>query len=191
VVLIDEHGQACEPVLSNLHIESSGPIRVTVKLEGFFQQANVPLARFIMRLSFFAESGVVEMQCTLHNPRAARHPGGLWDLGDDGSFNFQDLSIELPFDWTTAEWNTAPLESFKSCQDAKLEIYQDSSGGQNWNSANHCNRYGEIVPVFSGYQVKINGQMVGDGKRATPTLSVTGDGVRWDGAIENFWLDCP
>ena len=191
IVLIDDQGRACEPVLSYFQIESSGPIRVTVRLEGVFQKSNETLARLITRLSFFAGSGVVEMKCTLHNPRAAQHPGGLWDLGDEGSFYFQDLSMEIPVDWKAAEWNTAPLDPFTPCQGVNFELYQDSSGGRNWNSTNHCNRHGEIVPVFPGYQVNVNGQMVEGGKRAIPTVSVIDDGVRWDGTIEQFWQNFP
>ena len=32
------------------------------------------------------------------NPRAAKHPGGAWDLGDPGSVFIRDLSIELATD---------------------------------------------------------------------------------------------
>ena len=191
VVLLDEKGHAIEPVLSNVLLESQGPIRATVKLEGVFQKDSRVLARIFARLSFFAGSGLVEMKCTLRNPRAAKHPGGLWDLGDEGSFYFKELSMEIPFAWEKAEWNTASLESFKECPDAHLEIYQDSSGGQNWNSTNHWNRHKEIVPVFSGYQVKINGQLIDEGKRATPTVSGTGDGLRLESTIENFWQNFP
>lgn len=191
VVLVDEYGQTYTPAFSSFLVETQGPVRATVKLEGSFQRDHKVLARFIARLSFFAGSGVVEMKCTLHNPNAAQHLGGLWDLGDQGSFMFQDLTLEFPFLWETAKWKTTPLESFKDCEDGHLEIYQDSSGGQNWNSTNHCNRDGKIVPAFSGYQVKVNDQLVEAGPRATPTLSVTGNRVIWDGVIENFWQNFP
>ncbi len=191
MVLLDDNGQALEPLLSDMCLESQGPIRATVKVEGTFQTRNVVVARIFIRLSFFAGSGFVEMKCTLQNPRAAKHPGGLWDLGDEGSFFFKDLSLEIPFPREAAVWNTDSLGSFTECQDGHVEIYQDSSGGRNWHSTNHWNRHKVIVPAFSGYQVKSNGKLVDEGKRATPTVSAIGSGLRWEGAIEHFWQNFP
>lgn len=191
VVLLNEDGQALEPILSNILLESHGPIRATIRLEGEFQKDGMVLAKFLARLSFFAGSGLVEMKCTLHNPRAAQHPGGLWDLGDEGSLYFKDLSLDIPVVWETAQWNVTPQESFKECQNTQLEIYQDSSGGSNWNSTNHWNRHKEIVPVIPGYQVKVDGHIIDEGERATPTCFGTAGGMRWDGTIENFWQNFP
>jgi hypothetical protein len=48
---------------------------------------------------------------TLHNPKAAHHPGGLWDLGDPGSIYFSDLILHMCLQSHTAltsEWTTQP-----------------------------------------------------------------------------------
>src|SRR5207237_9671760 len=77
-------------------IEAAGSVRGTLRLQGVFVgDAHVTLAHVVARLSFYAGSGLVELPSTLHNPRAATHPGGRWDLGDVGSVYFRDLAIHL------------------------------------------------------------------------------------------------
>ncbi len=61
------------------------------------------------RLNFYANLSLVEVKFTLHNPKAAHHPGGLWDLGDPGSIYFSDLILHMCLQSHTAltsEWTT-------------------------------------------------------------------------------------
>ena len=74
-------------------VENRGPVRATVRYEGIFPGA-AP-CRFLCRVCFFAGTGLARVQLTLHNPRRARHRGGLWDLGDPGSVLFRELAMEL------------------------------------------------------------------------------------------------
>src|SRR5262249_32250775 len=97
LVLTDDAGQAYVPDISDLTVETLVSLRATIKAQGELQTASrTGLARFVVRLHFHAGSRFVVMQMTLHNPRAARHPGGLWDLGDEGSIYFKDLSLHVP-----------------------------------------------------------------------------------------------
>src|ERR1044072_3431254 len=48
-----------------------------------------------VRLHFCAGLGTVKVELTITNPRAAKHPGGQWDLGDAGSVLIRDLSIKV------------------------------------------------------------------------------------------------
>ncbi|MCZ6799522.1 MAG: hypothetical protein O7F12_03455, partial [Nitrospirae bacterium] len=111
-VLTDDSGKTWAPQISTMEVETSGPVRVTVRAEGSFSTDSQALPHFIARLSFFRESGLVEIAFTLRNSRAACHPGGLWDLGDAGSMYFQDLSLHLSLpdsDSVTTSWNTCPF----------------------------------------------------------------------------------
>jgi hypothetical protein len=95
-VLIDEAGAEYEPLVERLFVETKGKIRSTIKAEGRFRASSGKMiARFFARLHFFANSSVTKIEFTVHNPRAARHPGGLWDLGDPGSIFFKDVSLYL------------------------------------------------------------------------------------------------
>jgi hypothetical protein len=196
IVLTDAGGQAYEPRIDRIRVGAPGPVRLSLDLHGkLISPGREPLANFIARLSFYAGSGVVEMKWTIHNPRAAKHLGGLWDLGDPGSIHFKDLSLHtvLRTDRAAAMWTVQPQEPFASAQDAEVDIYQDSSGGVNWQSTNHVNADGRVMQRFQGYRVQVGEMTVAAGKRAAPTILVydPSDDRSIAGAVEGFWQNFP
>jgi hypothetical protein len=203
-VLTDGDGQEYFPHIHEISIETAGPLRTTVRVDGELRSASrVGLARFVVRLSFYAGSGFVQMRITLHNPRAARHIGGLWDLGDEGSIYFKDFSFHLPLrtesspriSWTadhrppTTDHRPATADPLHPTP--HLEIYQDSSGGENWRSANHVNRFGQVMHTFRGYRVTTDGSLLEEGLRATPILTIRGEHGGVTATIEQFWQNFP
>src|SRR6185369_2548551 len=81
------------PQIDSIRVEACGAVRTTVRIEGrFLGQAP---GRWEARLCFFAGTALARVRVTLHNPRRARHPGGLWDLGDPGSIHFRELALKL------------------------------------------------------------------------------------------------
>jgi exo-rhamnogalacturonan lyase-like protein len=194
-VLTDDRGRECVPYVHDCVIETIGPLRATVRARGELKAGSgFGLARFVARLSFYAGSGLVAMQVTLHNPRAARHPGGLWDLGDEGSIYFTDLTVHVPLRTDSdphVSWTTQPHQVEKQHSVGRLEIYQDSSGGENWRSANHVNRFGQLKQSFQGYRVSAWDSFVEQGLRATPIIAVLGESGGVAATIEKFWQNCP
>ena len=94
--LFDEDGREYQPRISGLTVETRGSLRTTLKVEGSMCSASGRyFADFISRISFFAGISTVEIKFTLRNSRAAAHPGGFWDLGDQGSVYFKGLLIEM------------------------------------------------------------------------------------------------
>jgi len=82
VDLRDVAGTLCRrPPVETSGVETFGAVRTTLCLAGVFPSRH----RFLARLCFFAGTGLARLRLTLHNPDAARHRGGLWDLGDKGS----------------------------------------------------------------------------------------------------------
>ena len=195
LALTDEGGHACLPHIDDLAVETKGPLRVTIRARGEFKApSRAGLGRFVVRLSFYAGSAFVQMQITLHNPQAARHPGGLWDLGDEGSVYFKDLSLHIPMRTKLAPrlaWTSNPLESLKSSLASDLQIYQDSSGGENWRSTNHVNRFGQVMQCFRGYRVKAGESLIEEGHRATPVLAVHGETGGVAATVNKFWQNFP
>ncbi len=192
--LTDAKGQKHEPTITSMIVESQGPVRLTLRFEGIFSNTEVSAFRFRARLSFFAGSAVVKLEFTLHNPQAADHPGGCWDLGDEGSLFFKDLSWHVALRESGQAfhgWNVDSDQPMMIEDSPNIEIYQDSSGGSNWNSPNHVNRFGEVKQRYSGYRVARDGVIVRKGKRATPTLFVTREGTSIVGTIQNFWQNFP
>jgi YetA-like protein len=88
-IMLDDGGISL--MAGDAAIESSGPLRLTVRYESV--RSTRALVRFVARFCFFAGTGLVRLRLTLHNPRRAQHQGGLWDLGDPGSVLFRDLSV--------------------------------------------------------------------------------------------------
>src|SRR5262245_9436023 len=93
ISLTDPKGATTEPTSDRSELETAGPLRATVRLEGRFR-GRVG-ARFMARFSFFAGTALVRIDLTIHNPQRAKHSSGLWDLGDAGSLFFGDLSLQF------------------------------------------------------------------------------------------------
>ena len=74
---------------------------------------------------------------------------------------------------------------------ASVEIYQDSSGGENWLSSNHVNRFGKVTHSFRGYRITTNDGVVDKGERASPVLAVHDRHRNIAAAIEKFWQNFP
>jgi hypothetical protein len=192
-VLIDQWGRPRRPRIERYEIEASGPVRATVRFDGSFEGRPRSRCRFRARISFFAGLALVRINLTLHNPRRARHRGGLWDLGDPGSIFFRDLSLGLGLGqpglrrirWT--EDDDCPARSTEA---ETFEIYQDSSGGENWQSRNHVNRFGKVPCRFRGYRVR-QGSNSSFGLRASPIVSVHAESGRVSAAVPEFWQQFP
>lgn len=189
-LLTDFKGRPRPARIERLHVETHGAVRTTLSFAGRFPGRRG--LEFRSRLCFFAGSGLVRIRFTLHNPNRARHRGGLWDLGDPGSCLFGDLSLHLRTQTSesNAEWISESGQQSSRCDDGRLEIYQDSSGGENWQSRNHVNRQGRIPCRFRGYRVRTShGEQFG--LRASPVLALGGSDAAVVVAVPEFWQQFP
>jgi len=195
ISLIDKEGKEHLAEFKQFSLETDGPLRTTFRIEGDVACGRMrPKAHLVLRITFFAGSGSVKIECTVHNPARAVHPGNYWDLGDKGSIFFKDLSISAGMalgDNPVIEWTDRHGEPFSILADKELDIYQDSSGGINWKSANHVNRFGRVPNSFCGYRVCAGGSIVREGKRATPIVSLKSGNNIMSGAISGFWQNFP
>lgn len=195
ILLIDNAGREYIPRIQAVSTECAGPVRTTLHLRGSFSSAHDPrYADFFARINFYLQSGFTELKFTLRNPRMAHHPNGLWDLGDKGSLYFQDLSIFVEVGTVaapTVAWSTGLGRPLTEQNCSALEIYQDSSGGQNWRSTNHVNRFGQVTTQFCGFHVRRDKVVVEQGKRALPTVSISAPEKSVTGTIAGFWQNFP
>ncbi|HEY7424196.1 MAG TPA: hypothetical protein VH682_08185, partial [Gemmataceae bacterium] len=189
--LTDAKGRRVTPKVERLSLEVGGPVRATVAVEGTFP--GLARLRFRARFSFFAGTGLVRVSLTVHNPNRARHRGGLWDLGDPGSMLFRDLSLRLsrrgagdPCVSWVAEFGQSP----RSTEEDGLQIYQDSSGGENRQSRNHVNREGRVPCSFRGYRLRV-GAKEEHGLRASPVLALRDAIGGLSVAVPEFWQQFP
>lgn len=187
IVLTDRKGRCHKPRIERVVVEARGPVRATIRCEGFLPRCRS--LRFVARTCFFAGTGLMRFRFAIHNPNRARHRGGIWDLGDPGSFLFRDLSLIMPLAGATGSfvsWTAEAGQPPVSEPLGSLEIYQDSSGGENWQSKNHVNSRGEVPCSFRGYRVQSEGREA-FGLRASPLVFVRGISV----AVPEFWQQFP
>ena len=129
------------------------PLYSEIHMTGRFHNSNGPVALYFeSRLEFFFESDRVECSITLHNPNRANHPSGLWDLGDENSLYIKDFSLGFDVnDKQDIRWKAESDQAWRVLKGNTLEIYQESSGGEHWDSPNHKNRHDRVPMHLKGY----------------------------------------
>lgn len=191
--LRDAAGQAGVAELESLVLEESGPVRATLAglLRVSFSGRPSPLS-IRTRLVFVAGSGSLRIELQIRNSRAAHHPGGLWDLGDPGSVLLRELAIEVhPHAPQKLRWYADDASGTREQGLEGWSLYQDSSGGEHWDSDNHLTASGKLSVSFRGYEVRSGGALLESGLRATPCVWVVGEQGSIAASAEDFWQNFP
>ncbi len=194
VTLEDHCGRALQPRLDHLAVEVAGGVRVTLAGGGDFRgDRGTALCRFAVRVSFHLDTALVRLDFTLHNPRRARHRGGVWDLGDPGSILFRALTLEVQRAAAGPHqlfWRAAPPLEEQRAASGHVDIYQASSGGEQWESRNHIDRGGRVGLPFRGARITdgARGEAI---DRASPVVALCAGGVRLSAASTQFWQQFP
>ncbi|NOY53149.1 MAG: hypothetical protein GXP58_05950 [Deltaproteobacteria bacterium] len=191
--LKDQDNLKLPAVIEKTAIEARGPVRLTLNIKGHFGRDKKLL--FQARLHFYTGTAKTCIEFTLHNSRAAKHPDGIWDLGDPSSFLFKELVVSLSLNKDFGAdyyYKTSIGEPWRTFEKGgPLIIYQESSGGENWCSPNHRNRNGNVPMTIRGYQVLQDDHVIMTGKRAGPILwagpSTNGLSV----VLSQFWQEFP
>lgn len=186
LTLIDSSGQRHLAELTTVAVEDGGPVRGVVLLTGSVSAGSGRSLVVKARVHFYAGLPAARVVLTITNSDRARHAGGFWDLGDPGSVLVKDVSIAIAASSTSGiRVSAEPEEGFQPV-DGNLELYQDSSGGEQWRSSNHLNRERRVPTTFRGYRLRA-GQSERRGLRATPIVEAHGISV----AIPDFWQNFP
>ncbi len=198
ISLIDDKKRQLTAEIDSLVLEETGLLRCTFKLDGKFVRARSKnFCNFRARLIFFAGLSTAVLEFQIHNPRAAIHPGGLWDLGDPGSVFLSDLSLALNPAHTpqSIEWFAETHGTINAGLDSDWLLYQDSSGGENWNSRNHVNRDGRIALSFQGYKVcektADREKVIAEGRRTAPFVKIKTSSGWIAATVLDFWQNFP
>jgi hypothetical protein len=184
----DERGTPSRFVTRRATVERAGPLRAVVRLDGHLEPATGPAWLDVtVRLHCYAGLGAVTVEVAVTNPRAARHPGGAWDLGDPGSAQIRDLSITLDTDDPGAEaWGSLDHDGLMAPAGPRFAVYQASSGGAHWQHLTHVNRDGRVPLPFRGFRAVCGGRDV-SGLRASPIASLGGGASRLSVTVPRFW----
>ncbi|MEP1551449.1 hypothetical protein [Paraglaciecola sp.] len=144
---------------------------------------------FELELTFYKFSSYVKIEHTIHNPKAAAHPNGHWDLGDPNSFYFESLIFNFrKFDKSALSYQTELMANWQSIDNKAIKIEQFSSGGENWNSPVHLDRFNKVPHSICGYQSVESDHVIHQGQRATPTIKAE---KQFAITLEKFWQNFP
>ncbi len=190
--VLDPEGRACRVRWQAAHAEENGPVRAVVCIAGKATGRGFSLD-LVARLHVFVGSAAVRLELTVRNPRRARHPGGIWELGDPGSVLLREVALDLVRPASSPasriEWSVEPGLAWRESSE-RVDVYQESSGGENWHSRSHVNRHGIIPLRFSGYELAADGR-VSTGRRATPVVVTTDASVTLGATLRQFWENFP
>jgi exo-rhamnogalacturonan lyase-like protein len=189
--VIDGDGRKCETRIRTVAVVERGPLRASVHFKGDAQRTGTEFLVVEGWIDFYAGQNASRIRVTLSNPRRAAHKGGFWDLGDTGSVFVKDvtLSLALPHALEKLRLRCSPERGAGwRAIETPFEIYQDSSGGDNWKSTAHINRDRRVPLTFRGYRLT-NGSSVTNGLRATPIVAAAGGAVGI--CLPYFWENFP
>jgi hypothetical protein len=192
LVVIDSAGQRCETTLTAPQLVTNGPLRTMIRLNGVARSRRLRL-ECVCWMHFFADMGAVKFEVLLKNPRPAIHKGGFWELGDRGSVFVKDVAVRfvLPAASERPIIRCSETEGFDlRVYNSPVALYQDSSGGDRWQSSAHVDNAGRIPVSFRGYTLSAGGHE-SKGLRATPIVQVERGDARLSVTMERFWENFP
>ncbi len=187
----DENGTEQALELKGVREECAGPVRQVFLVQACLQSA--PFVTIQFRLTHWKAAGILQLETRLRNTRRARHAGGLWDLGDSGSYRFRSFEIglrseELP---ATSEirWKVEQNQAERTCH-SEVFLTQYGSGDRFWNSTNHVDADDRSAVIDRGFMVASEFGML-RGYRAEPTFQLSGDDHHLTVAVPEFWQNFP
>ncbi len=134
----------------------------------------------------------VELQITLHNPLAAKHPNGLWDLGDDNSLLFREFSLLLETaSGSTISFQLDDTSPWEHPSNTAVKIQQHASGGLNWQSPVHVDRDNNVPFERNGFTLEQEGKTLREGDRASPVIRIQSKEQSFSLYGADFWQAFP
>lgn len=167
-------------------VECRGPMRAAVRLSGLVEGTEIVAS---CRFELFAGSACVKVRVTLHNPQAAHHPGGFWELGDPGSVFVARAALVMvppPSRRATHVVCAADRDAAMEPMGLPFRLHQESSGRANWQSPVHVTRSGALAPQFRGYRLTA-GAVTRSGLHASPIVHVDLGAASIAVASRLFW----
>jgi hypothetical protein len=194
LTVLDREGVECHVSISSISIDERGPLRASVALMGTVTRRGEEFLVMRARWDFYAGLTTSWLRLTLTNPQGAAHPGGFWDLGDPGSVFVKDVSLTITGGTNAYRFASVDCSVERGTQfeqlDTPIAIYQDSSGGDRWDSPNHVNRERRVPNRFRGYRLT-TAKLQREGLRATPIVAAA-DGSRVVAvSVPYFWENFP
>lgn len=187
----DEHGAAIPVRWTAIDVQHESALKGVLEVTGEARTAAGRELAVRIRVVVVAGIAGLGLEISLHNPAAATHPGGFWELGDPASVLLQSLSLEIgtPSPPTECRLSVEPEAAFEA-RALPLSITQHASGGDQWMSPVHVNRDGRVTHRHRGYTIDTPGAST-SGQRATPIVVVAHASGRLAVGCRRFWQRFP
>lgn len=171
---------------------AEGTVRSDCELSGEFSNG----LRLSARLSRWRDCEHILCETTLHNPNAAKHAHGLWDLGDSGSILFDSFGVAISSEADSIGWSLEGKElewadlRKRLAKGLPVAVLQESSGRENWNSTNHWNSRRKNPATIRGYRAQTpKGEVTGH--HAQPTVAIRKGNRVFSVSVPEFWQQFP
>jgi len=188
LALVDAGGKAVAASRGEAAVVTDGPVLRSEQAR--WQYPGLDGLVCELELDEYHATGGLRWEVARQNPRRARHAGGIWDLGDPGSTLFGGFRLDFPaLPAGRASISIDGGGSFEPLEGGSVELYQASSGGENWQSAAHVDSTGATTLPFRGYRLR--GDLAAKGARARPVGSVENERARLSVAVPEFWQNFP
>ncbi len=178
----------------------------TLPVNGEFRQGKHRL-KFNIHLSFCHQTREIDLEVRLHNPRASKHCGGCWDLGDLQSAIIEKFSIAFKLgnanhsltvyeDYQGEDASLSKLEPSPTQLQAPFTLKQLSSGGFYWQSPIHWNEHKQCTAKEPGFELSTltDSDKKKDpkiGRRARPYAQLQSQGNFLYIQLKDFWQNFP
>lgn len=175
-------------IIGSVQQESVSDVRQVFVIPVAVSEA--PFIELQLRLICWPQTGHLEIESRIRNTRRARHNGGLWDLGDPGSWFFRGFELRLtsPTIASSGDVRWKPELDLPWRIDAcstGIFVSQTGSGGPWWTSHNH-----PTTPADRGYVAKTAAGFL-RGYRAEPTVIIGDDSESLAVGLPEFWQNFP
>jgi hypothetical protein len=190
VFLNDKHRSLLSPLISTCSLEESGPVCSIIKTTGHFGTISSKAA-FSARTFVYHAIPLVKIDFQIFNPDPAHHYDNTWDLGDPGSLLFRELTLQLDAKVSQVHFQTDPSDTFRPLADSEsLEIIQQSSGGDHWNSSNHINGDNQNYRLVQNGSIKFK-QSTQSVPRLQPAVRTIINDIPFQITLKEFWQNFP
>ena len=88
-------------------------------------------------------------------------------------------------------WKNIGDSVYQSLKHKEFRLYQDSSGGKNWNHSIHIDKDRQSTVSFRGYQLKADNKIIESGNRVSPVLFFNNIASNLRVHIKQFWQNFP
>ena len=173
----------------SVEVEQEGPLRAVVKIKGVHESVDRRfLLNYTLRIYFYAGKSYVRIFYTEENNMPCLNNGaGQPDclrLGSPNSIYFKDLSFTLSL-LEKPDGFLVPLEGgiVNGSFSRSVLVYQDSSGGEDWN------RWPGVS--FKGYKFLVDEAVECNGRRFKGWLDVKTLNVGVAVGVRYFWQNYP